>query len=148
VRSIRGRTRISDDKGATLVEFALIAPLLILLLLGIVEFGWKFGQFNDVRHAAREGARFAAVNAGSDQDIVNVVCGAMDLVAAGITDIEVDLANGGGSRGDTATISVEATVQSLTGAPLISVFLPDTLTSQIDFRLEQDTNWSGGITSC
>ncbi|HIE21686.1 MAG TPA: pilus assembly protein, partial [Acidimicrobiia bacterium] len=41
-----------DDRGAALIEFALLMPLLIILILGIVEFGWKFGQFNDVRHAA------------------------------------------------------------------------------------------------
>jgi Flp pilus assembly protein TadG len=138
------------DKGATLVEFALIAPLLILLLLGIVEFGWKFGQFNDVRHAAREGARFAAVNAGTAADAIDVVCGAMDTVSAGITSVTVTVTDGPtGSRGETATIEVVADVASLTGAPIISVFLPDELKSEIDFRLEQDsTAWTDGTDTC
>ena len=71
----------SRENGASLVEFALIAPFLLLLLLGIVEFGYLFGQYNEVRHAAREGARYAAVSypdldgggIGSS-DVVEAVC--------------------------------------------------------------------------
>ena len=50
------------ERGASLVEFALTAPFLILLLLGIIEFGWAFNQNLDVRHGARETARLVDVN--------------------------------------------------------------------------------------
>ena len=56
------RNRKGGDAGASLVEFALIAPFLLLLLMGIIEFGFLFGQSNEVRHAAREGAHYAAVS--------------------------------------------------------------------------------------
>lgn len=136
LRKLRGGGS-HNDRGANLVEFALLAPLLILLVLGIVEFGWKFSQFNDVRHAAREGARFAAVNAGNNTDIENHVCATMDAFAGGVTSVQIILDEGGGAVGDTGNIQVIATVASLTGAPLITTFLPTDLSSDIDFRLEQ-----------
>lgn len=139
MKTLRNNRVTNREGGASLIEFALLAPLLILLLLGIVEFGWKFGQFNDVRHGTREGARFAAVDAGSNTDIRDHVCDSMDL-DAGVTSLEIELSEGGGDVGDTGWISVTASVDSLTGAPLISVFLPSELSSRVDFRLEQDAD--------
>lgn len=128
------------ESGASLVEFALLAPLLLLLLLGIVEFGWLFGQLNDVKHGAREGARFAAVDAGATGDIVNYVCDSMDGLSAGMTQIEVTL-TGGGAKGSIGTIAVDAQVASLSGVPFITPFLPSSLSSEVDFRLEQASSW-------
>lgn len=133
------------QSGAALVEFAVLAPLLLLLVLGIVEFGWKFGQFNDVRHAVREGARFAAVNAGSDSDIADAVCQALDGLDAGITNLDVIITDStNGLRGEDGRIRAEITAGSLTNVPLISTFLPAELASDVEFRLEQNsTNWDG-----
>lgn len=47
------------DLGATLIEFAIVVPLLLLLLFGILEFGRVISEFTTMRTAAREGARFA-----------------------------------------------------------------------------------------
>jgi Flp pilus assembly protein TadG len=132
-----------SDKGAAVVEFAVLAPLLLLLLLGIIEFGWLFGQLNDVRHGAREGARFAAVNQGDETAIRDHVCAAMDGLSAGLTSIDVILVNDGGTKGSNGTIRVVAAPSSLSNVPIITPFLPATLESEIDFRLEQDsTQWT------
>ena len=140
--------RKRDESGAALVEFALLAPLLILLVLGIVEFGWLFGQYNDVRHGAREGARFAAVDAGDLVAIGATVCSSMDGLSAGMTSINIEMSRTGDDRGDTGTISVTAVVGSLSGVPIITSFLPDSLTSTVEFRLEQAPTWSGGPINC
>jgi Flp pilus assembly protein TadG len=50
-------------RGAALVEFALIVPLLIFLLLGILEFGILVMHRLTLEQAAREGSRLAAVRA-------------------------------------------------------------------------------------
>lgn len=54
MRSMRGR----HERGASLVEFALVAPLLFLLLFGIIELGRVVATFNSVNTAAREGSRY------------------------------------------------------------------------------------------
>jgi Flp pilus assembly protein TadG len=135
------------DKGANLVEFAILAPLLILLVLGIVEFGWLFSQNNDVKHGAREGARAAAVNQGDNALLLARTCDSMDLTSNIVTVQFTDGANG--EVGDAATVSVVATPASLTGLGLIEALMPSTLSSTIEFRLEQSSSWTSfGPVSC
>jgi Flp pilus assembly protein TadG len=138
---------IDVDSGSSLVEFAILAPLLIVLVLGIVEFGWLFGQYNEIRHGAQEGARWGAVS-GPDidgsgisvSDLVQRVCDSTDLAAG--TDVFVGADPGGAMKGDTGSITVTARITPLTGAPVISAFLPDSLTSTATFRLEQEAAWA------
>jgi Flp pilus assembly protein TadG len=56
------RARMSDERGAALTEFALVLPLLLLLLLGMIDFGKAINYWIDETHLANEGARWAAVN--------------------------------------------------------------------------------------
>lgn len=51
---------VSDTRGMQLVEFALVLPLLLLLLLGIIEFGFVLYNQAAITNASREGARWAA----------------------------------------------------------------------------------------
>jgi Flp pilus assembly pilin Flp len=60
IRNLFRRLR-KNDRGAALVEFAIVALLLITLLLGIIEFGWLLTGWVVVTGAAREGARAAVV---------------------------------------------------------------------------------------
>lgn len=147
-KSINHATRKARERGASLVEFALIAPFLILLLLGIIEFGYLFGEFNDVRHGAREGARVAAVNAGDNTFLHTATCDAMDLT----TNISVQFTDGAtGVIGDVGSVTVAATPGSLSGLGLIEIFLPNTLSSTVEFRLEQpsgDWDTDAGPVSC
>ena len=53
----RARRRLGDARGAELVEFALILPLLLILIAGIVDFALMFQAYEVVTNAAREGAR-------------------------------------------------------------------------------------------
>ncbi len=50
-----------SERGATLVEFALIVPLLLLLVFGIIEFGLLFNADSNVNQSARAGGRTAAI---------------------------------------------------------------------------------------
>lgn len=49
------------EDGASAVEFALLAPLLVMLVFGIFEFGLAFLQVQSIRTGVREGGRAAAV---------------------------------------------------------------------------------------
>lgn len=59
----------SNERGASLVEFALVVPLLALFLFGIVQFGLAYDMKQSINSAAREGARMAAI-----PDEANVTC--------------------------------------------------------------------------
>ena len=133
------------ERGATLVEFALVAPLFFLLVFGIMEFGWAFGQNLDIRHGAREGARLVAVNyqpttaVGTSQTdvIVAELCGRMD----GVVGAKVSITTTGSPVGARATVEVSAPLETLTGF-LDTVLAGRTLSSKIDFRLEQAGTWA------
>jgi len=58
-RRARGR-RASGDKGAALVEFAIIVPLIFALILGITTGGVSLSRKNSMSNAVREGARMGA----------------------------------------------------------------------------------------
>ena len=53
-------TFCSKEKGAQLVEFALILPLLLVIVVGIIEFGRGFNIYHNVTNGTREGARLSA----------------------------------------------------------------------------------------
>ena len=54
-----GKRKSRGERGASVVEFALILPLLLLLLMAIVELGVLFWVNMTMQHAVREGARYA-----------------------------------------------------------------------------------------
>jgi Flp pilus assembly protein TadG len=57
-----GRGQLVREDGVALVEFALVLPLLLLLVLGVIDFGKAFNYKNDETHLANQAARYAAVN--------------------------------------------------------------------------------------
>ena len=66
------RTLAKHDKGQSLVEFALVIPILLLLMVGIMEFSRAWMTKNIMTAAAREGARVLAV--GEDGVAAATVC--------------------------------------------------------------------------
>lgn len=53
--------RDSGEAGVAVVEFALVAPLLLILVFGIIDLGRAYSTLNQLAASAREGARYAAV---------------------------------------------------------------------------------------
>ena len=67
---IRIRSRKHNEKrGAAAVEMAIVTPLLITMLFGIIEFGWMFSVKNTMLNAVREGARTGALQGSTYADI-------------------------------------------------------------------------------
>lgn len=60
---------LKNEKGQSVVELALILPVLIFLLLAIMEGGRIFAGYLELQHAARDGARYAAIHSADDETI-------------------------------------------------------------------------------
>jgi Flp pilus assembly protein TadG len=60
-RRLLGRLR-TEERGTSLTEFALVLPLLLLLVLAMIDFGKAINYWIDETHLANEGARLAVVN--------------------------------------------------------------------------------------
>lgn len=59
----------SSESGAELIEFALVVPLLLFIIMGVVDMGFMFQRFEVVTNAAREGARIAVLPGYVDADV-------------------------------------------------------------------------------
>ncbi len=66
------RGRSAGDSGQSVVELALVLPVLFLLLFGMAEFARMAGAYLTVQHAAREGLRLG-ITGGTDAEVVNRV---------------------------------------------------------------------------
>ncbi len=85
---MRLRRRRDDDRGAALLEFVLVAPLLVLLLFGTIEMGLAFRDWLTVTSASRAGARVGSAagnNPSADVAILDSVEAAMS--GADFTDV-------------------------------------------------------------
>ena len=80
---------VNDKDGQSLIEFALVLPILLLVLFGITEFGRAIMVTNVLHTASREGARLAAVSSVGDslsvQGRVQEVLDAANITAKEIT---------------------------------------------------------------
>ena len=85
---LKPRRRI---QGSAMVEMALLMPLLVLMLFGIVEFGIAFQRWQVVTNAAREGARAAAVrlNGCTGTPVSSVVANYVGVAGLGSNDVVV-----------------------------------------------------------
>jgi hypothetical protein len=93
-----------DDRGATLVEAAIVLPILFLLVFGVLEFGFGFKDWLSINHAAREGARVAVAAADDvradqwaleafEEGLVGDMLGSVAFVEIGNGDPSVAKAN-------------------------------------------------------
>lgn len=58
--------RGKGERGQAIVEFALVLPLLLILLFGVIDFGRALQTYITVNNASREGARLGAINPDAD----------------------------------------------------------------------------------
>jgi Flp pilus assembly protein TadG len=61
-------SRISNERGAAIIETAITLPLMLLVVVGIFEFGRAFQTWEVLTNAAREGARVAVLPSGTNGD--------------------------------------------------------------------------------
>lgn len=143
------------QRGQTLIEFAFIAPIILVLLLGLVDFGIAVDRRQVLQHAVREGARHGAVgnSVASIQDYT--VAQSQGLLEAGdvsVCYIDMDGDSIAGGLGDDVRVSASFTYKFSVGSfELLSVFgvssdsLSIDMTPSADMRLETSVS---GATAC
>ncbi len=152
------RRQRSSEGGAALVEMAVVLPLFLLLVFGVMEASWVFAQTNDAHHGVREGARLAAVDFSDDDpattdDVLAQMCARMGLAGGSGTFATLTIvqsnSDGFDARGATGNSAVTVDYESLTGF-LDFAFGDLTLSSDVNFLLEApldmtDAGWTGTL---
>ncbi len=108
-----------SERGANLVEFAIVAPLLILLIAGIADIGRAFHSYMIITNASREAARYAARyplhNIGICQAALNETTGsAVTLNCA--TDLAKTFPNASSAGGQPVRVTVTINFPTIIGS--------------------------------
>lgn len=118
--TFRNRPHRCRRRGAAVVEMAIVAPVLILILMGIVEFAWMFHVKQSMLAASRVGARTATLPGALDIEILNDVDRAMSDANFPQSeypyDVEITRAAQSTPQGyETVTVSLDYSHASLLG---------------------------------
>jgi Flp pilus assembly protein TadG len=114
-RSPRGRQR-----GQSLVEFALVLPALLVLVLGAVDYGRLYFDYISVTNAARAAAAYASSSAESATDTSGIANAALDELSGGSDGATVLSATGTDEDGNmVAEVKVQYTFQTLVSWPFL-----------------------------
>jgi len=114
--------RARSTRGQALVELGIVVVLLLTLVMGIIEFGRAFMIANMVTHAAREGARIAAVVPATQRSANGIILSPASIQQQ----VLAELAN----AMDVSAISGVSVVQGTTGGiPTVTV----TVSGQVPF---------------
>ncbi|MBI9014462.1 MAG: pilus assembly protein [Clostridiales bacterium] len=107
-----------NEKGQSLVEFALVVPLVILILMAIIEFGFMFNAYITISNASREGARLGALGSNDAAVVTRVVDTSVALDPAKLS---VTITPANRSRGDMIRVQVNYDYVLIT--PIVSSVL-------------------------
>jgi Flp pilus assembly protein TadG len=151
-------TTLRSERGAVVVEFILVLPIFLVLLLGMFDFGKALNYWIDGTHLSHEGARYAAVgkNPGPGATLAESIQSRADTnelqdggaSVTGPVKVCVDFPAGTSEVGDPVEVSVEFTYQFL---GYINALYPDmtsaTVTNTSTMRLEQDPPFTAHCTA-
>ena len=127
------RTRFrKDERGAALLETAITIPLVLLICVGIFEFGRAYQTSQVLTNAAREGARIAILAGVSDADVRTTVRGYMASgrlpnAATAAIDVNRNVALGTNSA---SQITVNYPFQFIVLNPVVRLVSPNSTTGQ------------------
>jgi Flp pilus assembly protein TadG len=121
-----------SNKGQSLVEFALILPLLILILIGVFDLGRALFALITINNAAREGARYGTLHTDETVDMIQAAAVAEAQgqgVDVNLGDVSVTCPDDGATwpcnRGTAVRVTVDYAFD-----PIIGVILPATINIQ------------------
>ena len=128
--------RVRSNDGASAVEFAIVLPLLVMFLFGIIVFGMAYVRSQGMEAAAREGGRVAAVawhhhdsEGAAEAEVDAAVRDAvLPLVNSSHLEVDVEVDGGGGDwceeRGDRVRVTTRIASQHLSDYELVIPLWP------------------------
>ncbi|MFZ5631240.1 MAG: TadE/TadG family type IV pilus assembly protein [Bacillota bacterium] len=119
------RPFLKNQRGQAMVELALVLPILLILFMGVIEFGRIFHTYLMITNASREGARVAIVGKSDDDIIDRVKFVTADLDSSELQ-ISVDPGSAERKSGILTTVAVSYRIALV--FPLFDAFIPDPLT--------------------
>lgn len=129
--------RRSSRRATVLIEMALVLPLLVLFLFGMMEYGWIFLNMQHITTAARHGARMGVKADATSGDVTAAVASVMSSAGLGGSGYMVSFSDPAGlATGAELRVTVAVTYANieLTGIPVIPV--PATLRSGVTMAKE------------
>lgn len=134
--------RRRSERGAAIAEFALVVPIFVVMLMGIVDFANAFNDANSVRQGVREGARQLVVadwdhDGCSGTSAQRVACVTRARIGLDPADVRVRIELGGAyEAGGQATVCAMYRASSITGmfGPVLD---QQRFTSRITMRIEE-----------
>jgi Flp pilus assembly protein TadG len=131
------RHRLRDQSGQSAVEFALVLPLLLVVLFGIIEFARAFNAYNDLNQMAAAGARFAAV--GRYPGDTSLKSSEADTATSRNATLQVQYFLNGVLQGSTCALGDSVRVTATAPVTLAKVVRPATitLTGKAEMRVER-----------
>jgi len=140
VASSRLGQRLRAERGAQLLEFALVFPVVLLATAGIIDVGLLIKDYQVVTNAAREGARVGAVQAAAIAPVtaqVNAYLVAGGLEGTATTEVRnVLVPNPSGSSVPAVQVTVSYPYEYLVLAPLAALFEGDATPSSVTLRAQ------------
>lgn len=126
---------MNKKKGQSLVETALVLPIIIIILTGIIDFGMMYNNYLLISDASREAARNAAVGV-ADSDIRLLVSNITQTLDQSRITVDIQPDPTLRKNGDEVTVTVTYGYELIT--PVIEAIIPGpvTLTSRTVMRLE------------
>lgn len=119
----RGR-RLGGEAGQQLVEFAILLPILVGLLVGIWEFGRAWNVYQVLTNAARDGARLAVIPTSTEETVRESIRSALGLAALDPERVEITIDGLGAGTGTPATVQIRYPYEFAFLRPIMGLF-PD-----------------------
>ena len=147
-----------EERGVALVEFALVAPILLVLLFGMLDFGRVFNYWIDATHLSNEGARWAVVNknpasSGTLQQYIQAQADTNELRNGGSSSVPsalqvcISFPSGSSTVGNPVEVTASVTYNCLPflSSQALGALTSTTVSSSSTMRLEAPpTNYSAG----
>lgn len=131
---------IKKENGQAVVEFAIVLPLLLLIICAIIDFGWLFYNQLSLENCTREAARYGAVNA-ANSDCTTLVGNKINKDAISslkqLMTVSVTLSSPQTPCDGDITVTITSKIRILT--PVLGVFCPGqekTLTYSVTMKAE------------